>query len=391
MAGKVAIAGYAHSPISRRVDMPLGALTVRTVLEAIADAGLGIDDIDGFTTGALHPSSGAGAVIDGDQTVTSDWLIQHLGVRPRWLCGFQGVGQICGSVILATNAIASGAADYVVVHRAMYNPPGSYHGNDMTEAVGADQWSAPHGYWGPPAMIALPYMEYLQCYGATRGDMAHVVTGARAAGALLPWSAWYGKPLSTEEYLKSRMITDPMSVLDCDMPVNGVGAFVLTSAERARDLPHKPVYVAGFAQGRSGPDNGVDQWPLADLMDGGEAVARMLWESTGLAPHDIDVPQVYDGFTPFVYFWLEALGYCARGEAHDYVKDPGISPGLPFRTGGGAVGNGRMHGVPQMLECYLQLAQRAGDRQLARAETAFACQAAPCMGGVVAYTTEPVS
>ena len=108
-----------------------------------------------------------------------------------------------------------------------------------------------------------------------------------------------------------------------------------------------------------------------------------------MGPHEIDVPQVYDGFTPFLYFWLEALGYCGVGEAFEYVNDPGISPGLPFKTGGGAVGNGRMHGVPQMLECYLQLSGRAGERQLARAETAFACQAGPNIGGVVAYTTEP--
>ena len=95
---------------------------------------------------------------------------------------------------------------------------------------------------------------------------------------------------------------------------------------------------------------------------------------------------MYDAFSPFVYFWLEALGFCGRGEAFEYVQND-AGPGVTFRTGGGAMGNGRMHGVPQMLECYLQLAGRAGDRQLAKAETAIACQAAPNVGGVVAYST----
>ena len=388
-AGTVALVGFAHSPVSRRADVALGPLTIRTVLDAVADAGLGISDIDGFTTGALFPSSGGRALADGLQIVTSDWLVEQLRIQPRWLCGFQGIGQICGSVILATDAIASGAADYVVVHRAMYNPPGGYHSNPMTHAEGSAQWVAPHGYWGPPTQMALPYMEYLQRYGATREDMAHVVVGAREAGAKIPWSYWYEQPIDTPAYLEARMIAEPMSVLDCDIPVTGVGAFVLTSAERAHDLPHRPVYVAGYAQGRSRPDNGVDVWTLDELHDGGRRVGEILWENCGFGPDAVDVPQVYDGFSPFVYFWLEALGYCNRGEAHDYVRDPSASPGLPFRTGGGAIGNGRMHGVPQLLESYLQLARRAGDRQLDRAESAIACQAAPNLGGVVALTTEP--
>jgi hypothetical protein len=115
-------------------------------------------------------------------------------------------------------------------------------------------------------------------------------------------------------------------------------------------------------------------------------VAEILWKSCGFGPEEVDVPQVYDGFSPFVYFWLEALGFCQEGTAHEYVQGSDISPGLPFRVGGGALGNGRMHGVPQMLESYLQLAGRADDRQLDGVETAIACQAAPNMGGVVAYT-----
>jgi acetyl-CoA acetyltransferase len=329
--------------------------------------------------------------VDGVHIATADWVVEELGLTPRWLCGFQGVGQIPGAVILATTAIASGAADYVVLHRAMYNPTGSYHENPMTEAAGDAQWTAPQGQWSPIADVALPYMEYMQRYGATREEMATVVVEARRAGAELPWSVWYEKPLTVDDYMAARMVAEPMSVLDCDMPVTGVGAFVLTSAERARDLPHKPVYVAGFAQGRARPRNGLSRWSLDEMYEDGRKVVDILWENSGLTATDIDVPQIYDGFSPFIYFWLETLGYCPRGEAHRFVQDGGLRPGTgrPFLSGGGALGNGRMHGVPQMLECYLQLARRAGDRQLDQAETAIACQATPNFGGVVAYTAEP--
>jgi acetyl-CoA acetyltransferase len=327
--------------------------------------------------------------VDGEHQVTSEWLVEQMGLRPRWLCGFQGVGQVPGAMILATTAIATGAADYVLLHRAMYNPPGRYHENPMLEADGDAQWTAPQGYWSPIAQLALPYTEYMQRYGATREDMATVVVEARRNGAEIPWSAWYQKPLSVDDYMEARMIAEPLSMLDCDLPVSGVGAFVLTSAERARDLPHKPVFVAGFAQGRERPRNGIGHWELDTIIEGGAEVLKNLWESSGFTLDDVDVPQLYDGFSPFIYFWLEALGYCPRGEAHRYVQDGGIRTGVgkPFLSGGGALGNGRMHGMPQTLECYLQLARRAGDRQLERAEVGLACQATPNFGGAVLYST----
>jgi acetyl-CoA acetyltransferase len=106
------------------------------------------------------------------------------------------------------------------------------------------------------------------------------------------------------------------------------------------------------------------------------------------------LPQLYDGFSPLVYFWLEALGFCPIGEAHRYVQDGGIDAdipsGAPVLSGGGALGNGRMHGVPQMLECYLQLSGRAGERQRSGITTGLACHASPHLGGVVVYANEPI-
>ncbi len=386
----VAIVGFAQSPIRRHAEVPLGALALDTVRSAIADAGLVAEQIDGFTTGALFPTAGGHSVEDGVSIVTSQWLAERLAINPRFSSGFQGWGQLSGSVMLAVNAVATGSADYVVVHRALHNPPGRYHANPMREARGPSQWTAPQGYFGPPTTIALPYNEYLQRYGADRATMAKVVVEARRHGARIPWSHWSGRPLSEAEYLAAPVLAEPICRLDCDLPIDGVAAFVFTSAERARDLPHPPVYVAGFAQASPTRHRLPVHWPLDDIMEGGRTTAARLWASSGLGRQDIDLPQLYDGFSPFVYFWLESLGYCPEGEAHRFVADGGIDAdqgGLPVLSGGGALGNGRMHGVPQMLECYLQLSGRAGERQRS-ATVGLACHSSPHLGGAVLYTSE---
>jgi acetyl-CoA acetyltransferase len=391
-SNRVAVVGYAQSQAQRHASSSLGALTVETAREAIADAGLAVANVDGFVTASLFPTAGAHAAVDGISLVSANWLAEHLGVNPRYAAGFQGFGQLPGAVALAVNAVVSGAADYVLVHRALHNPTGSYHANPMTEARGAQQWTVPQGYFGPLAMIALPYAEYLQRYGATREAMAAVVSEARKSGARIAWSYWHDRPLPVEEYLSEPMITDPICRLDCDIPVDGVACFLFTSVERARDLPHAPVYVAGYATGAPVRHRLPLHWPLDDIMEVGAETARRLWERSGVGPTEVDLPQVYDGFSPFVYLWMESLSLCPVGEAHQLALDGGIDSdrtgALPVLSGGGALGNGRMHGVPQMLECYLQLSGRAGVRQRNDTSIALACHSSPHYGGAVAYSSE---
>lgn len=390
---RVAVVGYAQSRIVRRASRPIGAITVDTARAAIADAGLAVGQVDGFVASSMLPSAGGHQPVDGTSMVTPGWLARSLGAEPAYVAGFDGIGQISGSVAMAVNAVVSGAAKYVLVHRALHNPPGSYHGNAMREIRGAQQWTAPQGFFGPLTMIALPYQEYLQKYGARRESMATVVTEARKNGARLPWSYWHDRPLSVDDYLAERMLVDPVCRFDCDIPVDGAAAFILTSAERARDLPHRPVYVAGYAGSPPAPRRLPLHWPLDDIMAGGFATVQQLWRRSGLSIDDVDLPQVYDGFSPFVWFWLEVLGLCPPGEAHRFVDSGGIDSDEPTAvaalSGGGALGNGRLHGVPQMLECYLQLAGRAGDRQR-DAEVALACQSSPHFGGIVAYSSTPL-
>ena len=390
---QVAIVGYAHSPVEQHAARPLGAVALETARQAIADAGLRPEQIDGFTSSALLPTAGSHTAEDGISTVTSNWLAERLGINPRYAVGFQGYGQLPGSIGLAVNAINSGAADYVLVHRALHNPQGQYHRNTMDTATGTMQWVVPQGFFGPLAMIGLTYNEYLQRFNASREAMATVLVEARKNGARIPWSYWHERPLTREKYLDAPLLADPICRLDCDIPVDGAAAFVLTSAERARDLPNRPVYIAGYASGSPTRRRLPLHWPLDDLYETGAETARRLWSTAGLGPDQVDLPQVYDGFSPFVYLWLEVLGLCPIGEAHRFVQDGRIDsdiPGsLPMLSGGGALGNGRMHGVPQMLECYLQLSGRAASRQRPDVTVGVACHSSPHLGGAVVYTNEP--
>ena len=188
------------------------------------------------------------------------------------------------------------------------------------------------------------------------------------------------------------MISDPICRFDCDIPVDGVATFVFTSAERAATFPTGRCTSPGTPpERRCGTDSlctgpWTTSWKSDPRRPGGCGSGR------GSDPTEVDLPQVYDGFSPFVYLWMEALSLCPVGEAHQLALDGGIDSdragALPVLSGGGALGNGRMHGVPQMLECYLQLSRRAGERQRAGASIGLACHSSPHYGGAVAYSSE---
>jgi len=391
---QVAIVGCAMSEARRRPTEPLGVTAVRTARAAIADAGLTVDRIDGFTSTSLFPSSGDHASVDGLSIVSSGWLARHLGAKPAYIAGYEGMGSFTGSIQLAVNALVSGSADYVLIHRALHNPAGKYHNTRTLEFGGDEQWIAPQGFYSALPGLGLVTTEYNHRYGGTREAMGRIAVEARKNGARNTWSHWYGKPITLEHYLAQPMISDPMSMLDCDIPVEAVGAFVLTTAERARDLPNRPVYIAGAANGYPRDHRLKMHWTLDEIMAAGRDMADRLWASAGMGRGDIDLPQFYDAFSPFVYIWLEALGFCGEGEAHALVSDGGIDsdrPGsLPVVSGGGALGNGRLHGLPQVLECYRQLAGRVGERQR-QVETALATYSSPHYGGAIVFTNNPAS
>ena len=312
----IALVGFAQSPVYRRAPMSLGALTLDTCVRAIEDAGLQRSQIDGLSTGPLLPAASDHTNIDGVDIVTSNFVAEHMGIRPRWYNNFQGIGQINSSVIQATNALAAGGADYVLLHRSLRNPPGRYHGNPLTRATEASQWTAPYGLWGPTP-IALLYNEYMHRYGATREDMATLVVTLRENVANNPLSYWKNQTITREDYLDSRPIADPITILDCDIPVDFAASFILTTAERAGDLKHKPVYLAGYAQSQPGYRRAFRT--LDDLMQVGRETSKILWENSGLGPADVDVPQTYDGFSAIDLFLAGMPGFLPRwggGQVH---------------------------------------------------------------------------
>jgi acetyl-CoA acetyltransferase len=183
--------------------------------------------------------------------------------------------------------------------------------------------------------------------------------------------------------MNARVIADPICMLDCDIPIDGAAAFVLGRADRAKDHPNKPVYLVGYSVGNL-PRPGT-MWRVDDAQAAGGVTGKRLWENTGLKPSDIDLPQIYDGFSMLAWLWMEVLGFCPRGEAHNFVRDQ--KDLTKFFSGGGSIGNGRMHGIPPLIECYLQLSGRAGARQM-DVHTGLACHSHPHFGGVVAFADQ---
>jgi acetyl-CoA acetyltransferase len=196
--------------------------------------------------------------------------------------------------------------------------------------------------------------------------------------------------ITMQDYLDSRLLADPLHLLDCDYPVNGACAAIITSAERAADLPTTPVYIDAIAYGTgSNPD-----WSVADdfLFGGMLAAGETLWSRSSFRPDDVDLLELYDGFTHITLSWVEALKICGIGEFSDWV-DGGrtINPGgsMPLNTHGGQLSEGRLHGLAHMAEAVLQLRGECGPRQVPNARVAAVGNAAGPQSGAMILSTEP--
>lgn len=371
---KVAVAGVGYSRLERRSGHTLAALTLEACDAALDDAGLRRSDLDGIATSPSMPRYGGRKGVDeGIDVVTPWYLADLLGVAPRaqWVGSTNGM--VTQSLIDGALAIIAGLCDHVLVYRALHVPDGRYVNFEAAHAVGADQYLAPYGFSMPPAWAAVVLRRYFALYGYDRADFAHYIASNRANAQRNPHAYWRGKTISEADYLNARMIADPISILDCDIPVDGCCALILTSAERARDLRQPPALLTGFAasayQGAGGtPMN------LEDMRAGARDLGRALWDATGLSPADIDVAQLYDGFSVLVLTWLEGMGFCRDGEGLGFLRDGHGDLGrrLPVNTGGGALGEGRLHGMTQLAEAVMQVTGRAGERQVPGAARSLA-------------------
>jgi acetyl-CoA acetyltransferase len=344
---ETAIVGIGGTRMERRPGRSLGALALDAALAAIEDAGLTPADIDGYA-GTPPGVNLTAHHWDGVDEISGTYVVNGLDLKNvRWIID-STKGLTCDAVVEAVHALNAGAVTHVLIVRGMYVPTNvRYAEQGLAEAGGAVQFMAPYGAASGILRAAMELQSYMHAYGATKADLYHVAKTLRDHALRNPWSYWYGKkPLTEDEYLSARMIFDPMCLFDCDIPTTGAGAVVMTTADRARHLRHKPAYVRALATAAEGYKN--------------------VWPKSGLTPRDVQVAQIYDGFLPFFWEWLENLEFCGPGEAHAFTRDGNITFGgrLPYTTFGGSLCEGRLHGMGHLREGALQVMGRAGERQV---------------------------
>ncbi len=392
--GKTAIAGIGYSEITRRPQKPLGLLAVDACRAAIADAGLEPERIDGLATYPESPFAGAGNR-DGEDVVSVAFILNHLGLASdvRWYAQIE-TGMIASPVIESVNALLAGACDYVLVWRALHRPAprGSAGvGRGAPRAAGDAQFIAPYGAASIVQTHALAWQRYMYRYGATREALAALALNSRRNANLNPRAFFYSTPMTREDYFNARPIAEPLCLFDCDVPVDGCVALIITTAERARDLRNPPAYLAGYGQ-NTARRRTLLYYTLDDYMACGGSLARKLWSSAGLGPRDMDAAQLYDGFNPSTLYWLEAAGFCGAGEGADFVRDGRIALAgeLPINTFGGSLSEGRMHGMGHIAEAVRQVTDRAERRQIAGASAVCAIDGSPMLrGSGIVVTRDP--
>ncbi|MEV6345344.1 lipid-transfer protein [Actinoplanes sp. NPDC051851] len=345
-----AIAGIGATEFSKDSGRSELRLAVEAVRAALDDAGLRPADVSGLVTFSMDTS--AEIAVGREVGAPSLRFLSRISY---------GGGAACAIVQQAVLAVAAGLADVVVCYRALNERSGRRFGQASTGGF-ADvdaSWHVPMGLATPAAMVAMVARRYLHDYGATTDDFGRVTVAARRHAATNPAAWFHGRPITLEQHRASRWIAEPLRLLDCCQESDGAVALVVTSVERARDLPRPPAVVAAAAQG-SGPGQYVmtsyyrDR--IAALPEMG-VVAAQLWEQSGLTPDDIRTAVLYDHFTPYVLMQLEELGFCGPGEARHLVAEGGIELGgrLPVNPHGGQLGEAYLHGMNGIAEAVRQI------------------------------------
>lgn len=368
---KAAISGVGISKIARSSATPLAALALDAVKKAVADSGLQMSDIDGLATFAELPASGH-AVVDGLTIVSTNCMMTMLKLpNLRWHAQNETVN-IGGTTQLAFNAVLSGACNYVVVWRALHNPVGQYQNLPGKFAHHGEQFTAPYGFGGPAQALAVEYTRYLERHHQDRDKTAALSLAQRRHANLTPEAYFHDTPLSMDDYLNAREIAYPYRLYDCDIPVQGAVAYVITTTERARDLKPKPALLAGYGQRIQIEVNGRIS-SSADYMGAGSSSSNLTWERAGLGPQDVDVAQIYDGFVGSAIYGFEAYGFCKEGEALDFIQNGRVELDgeLPVNTFGGSLSAGRLHGGWHIIEGAVQASGRAGAHQVKDVDVSF--------------------
>jgi acetyl-CoA acetyltransferase len=364
--GKAVVSGIGQSEVGRRLGRTGLDLTAEACLAAIADAGLSPDDVDGVAT---YPGT---APSPGFSGATALELKDALGLRLRWFVGTLEIAGQLGPVIAACSAVATGLASHVVCFRSVWE--GTAQGKGGRGAVvatrarerqaGWSQWVHPYGAPSAATWVAMYAQRYMHDFGLTRQQLAQIALTCRRNAGLNP-NAVYREPLTMEQYLDARMISTPLCLYDCDVPSDGATAVMISRAEDTRGLTRDPILVESVG-GAMFDLNTWDQRAELTTMVAHDCAAEM-WRSTKLRPSDVDVAELYDGFSYLTLQWIEALGFCEHGQAGKFVEGGeriALEGELPINTQGGQLSAGRLHGLGFLHEACVQLWGEGGARQV---------------------------
>lgn len=361
MRDAAAIVGIGHTEFSKNIGRPERTIALEAIKAALDDAGLTPADVDGTVKFTL------------ENTMEVD-IIRSLGIPNLRFFGDvpYGGGAGCGAIGHAAMAIATGSAEVVVVWRARNRGSGGRPWASKGNQVGDEfQWFLPYGLSRPVDQIAMLARRHMIEFGSTAEQLGAVAMAFREHAAANP-NAMMRAPMSMQDYLDSRFVSEPLRLFDCCLESDGALAIVLTTPERARALRKPPVLVRGFAQG-TGPDHTVmTNYFTRDPLDTpGAYAARDLWRACGLGPDDIDCAQIYDAFSPLVLMSLEAFGFCKPGEGGPMAASGALRAAggsLPCNTSGGSLSEAYVHGMNLIVEGVRQIRGESLN-QLARAET----------------------
>lgn len=366
---RAALTGIGQSDVGRRLNRDPLALTADACLAAIEDAGLRREQIDGLSTypgnmgGSPAGFSGAGI------TEVQDMLRLDLD----WFCGGPELPGQLGSVVNACMAVATGLAKHVLCFRTVWES--TAQGSGGRQGIGAGgggrfrasgfmQWTLPYGAASAAVWIAMMAKRHFHEFGTTREQLAQIALNARRNAGLNP-KAIYRDPMTMDDYMAARMISEPFCLYDCDVPVDGSTAMIVSRVDLAKDLRKTPLVVEAVGTAIHGRPS-WDQWDDLTTMALRDAGA-MLWQRTDLTPADVDCAQLYDGFSFISMAWLEALGFCGKGEGGPFIeggKRISLEGEIPLNTHGGQLSAGRLHGYGFLHEACTQLWGEGGDRQV---------------------------
>ncbi len=363
--GRVAIVGAADTPVGVVPGRTPMELCVEAALAALEDAGLGTADVDGLLTcnAMAQPLM-----------YHAEAMAEYLQIFPRYCLAVGAGGGTTFSVVHhAASAIVTGMADVVVIAMADSLRSGLTRDQAMVmqASTGHPEFEQPYGPT-VPAYYALIAQAHMAEFGTTPEQLAGIAVACRGHAARNP-AAQKRDPITVDDVLASRLIADPLHLLDCSLVSDGGAAVVLTSAERAADLRQPPIYLLGAGEGHSHEHiSAARSLTTSAAREAGERA----YASAGLGPGDMSFAQLYDCFTPTVLVELEDLGFCAKGDGGAFVESGAIGPGgaLPVNTHGGLLSHchpGNPGSMFALTESVWQLRHAAGDRQVPQARHAL--------------------